>query len=713
MTRARRSFVAHIVALLGVAAVVPAAAQNASVAVQGEAIAAPVQVTAAFDASQPLSADGSFTLRLDRPLAPEEGRLAVIVAGVDVSALLQRTANGVTYVPRAGMRMAAGAQEIRVYRVSGGRWEELTRIAVRILTPRGFTHASAAPTLGIGNKGQLAERHSPLDTRPERPTYQDATLNGGLQTAHGRAGWELRTQSSYIGVTNRMERLRFAQRGDRAPRLDLADYRVELQRGVATLSAGNVSVGVNPYLVSAFPSRGVTVGLARGPASLTLGAVNGTNIVGWDNLVGLSTPEHRIGTATLGLELVPSRPGAAKLDLTLLDASILPLTSYEQGAIVDAERSRGGGLQVGASSPSQRLRFSGGWARSRFDNPDDSLLSGGATLVPVRATTRDARFAEVGIGLLQNLRPKPLPALALALVARHERVDPTFRSPAASVQADLQRSALDLTGSIGALSLQGGFTRANDNLANVASILRTHTRTGRGAASLPIGSLLGRRGASAWWPTLALTHDATHQWGAGTPAVGGFSDTHVPDQASRATVASAQWTGARWRAAAKLDRSAQDNRQVGREHADFDAATLGLNAGLTLRQGLDVALDLSEERQTSHETSQRARVRRVGGTADWRPFVATTLSTAISVNRSDDDPRTNEATTTDARVELTQGVPFRAPSRGVRGQLFLRWARQAARTLRIGDPALLDPTLDPRTVRDLWTLTSGATLTVF
>ena len=37
-----------------------------------------------------------------------------------------------------------------------------------------------------------------------------------------------------------------------------------------------------------------------------------------------------------------------------------------------------------------------------------------------------------------------------------------------------------------------------------------------------------------------------------------------------------------------------------------------------------------------------ARVRRLGGSADWRPFAATTLAGALSLNRTADDPQTND-----------------------------------------------------------------------
>ncbi|MFL5582750.1 MAG: hypothetical protein ACJ8AO_20490, partial [Gemmatimonadaceae bacterium] len=520
----------------------------AQVAVQGQPDAtAAAALTVRLDAAGPLSPGATLALRLSRPLEASEGRLAIVIAGTDVSALVDRGVDRVTVRPSPAFRMPSGTQEAAVYLVKDGAWTEVARLPLEVLTTHGFSKAELRPSLALGSRGQLAEGHGPIDAVPERPRYQDATLNGGFVSAHERGGWLFSTQSTYLGVTNERERLRFGDRGALAPRLDLADYKVELKRGRASLGMGTQSIGINPYLASGFASRGVTLGLG-GPLSLALSAVSGTNVVGWDNLTGLAEPQHRIGTASLGVELVPARPGAVHLDVMYLDGSLLPRSSATQGAVTDAERSRGGGLQLSASTPSQRVRVAGGWARSRFDNPTDSLLSRGADLVPVRAESRDARFAELGVGLLQNARLRPLPALSLAATARHERVDPNYRSVAGAAQADVQRSALDLTGAFGALAAQGSFTRANDNLARIVSILRTYTRTGAGTLTLPVAAALGRTAGAVWWPTLTAAHAATHQWGAGVPIEGDFAATHVPDQASTVSSAAAQWSAGRVRA---------------------------------------------------------------------------------------------------------------------------------------------------------------------
>src|SRR5437868_6986600 len=166
----------------------------------------------------------------------------------------------------------------------------------------------------------------------------------------------------------------FNERGSHAPQVDLSDYVVTLERTGAKLSIGNTTFGSNRHLMNGFTSRGVTMTLGVPAVSLSLGALGGTPIVGWDDPIGLARPEHRMSSASLAFEARPQRPGALHLDFTLMRGSLLPKTGFTQNAVTDAEKSTGGGVQVAASTPSQRLHFAGGFAMSRFVNPSDPLL---------------------------------------------------------------------------------------------------------------------------------------------------------------------------------------------------------------------------------------------------------------------------------------------------------------------------------------------------
>ena len=122
------------------------------------------------------------------------------------------TPERLSYRPRR-VRLPSGENELVVYLVSrSDQWREIGRVPLRVLTPSGFEKADVTPKIAVNSKGQVLEGHEPADNRPPRPEFQDFGLNLGLQTEHVRCGWIVRTQSNYLGVSNRLLALRFAQR---------------------------------------------------------------------------------------------------------------------------------------------------------------------------------------------------------------------------------------------------------------------------------------------------------------------------------------------------------------------------------------------------------------------------------------------------------------------------------------------------------------------
>jgi hypothetical protein len=300
----------------------------------------PLTITAGFPGDRLIAGDTPIAVTLNRGLTATDGRIALVLGSTDISALFERVGNTLTYRSHL-LRLPAGQSELVVYLVKGAAWRETGRFPIRVLTTGGFTTASAKPSASVNMKGQLAEGHSAQAPDPDRDRYQDFALSGGLQSNHTRAGgWGLRTQSNFVGVSRRDEALRFAVERDDAPRFDLADYQLHLERGQASIALGHVSTGANRHLVSGFDSRGVSLAVRGAAASLSVAALNGSSVVGWDNFSGLDNASHRVYTATVGVEMRPKRPGAIHLDATLVEGSLLPLTSFTQGGVVDADGAR-------------------------------------------------------------------------------------------------------------------------------------------------------------------------------------------------------------------------------------------------------------------------------------------------------------------------------------------------------------------------------------
>ena len=307
-----------------------------------------------------------------------------------------------TYEPGA-IRAPAGEAEMVVHFVGADeRWQEIGRFPIRIRTRAGFEKASFDPRFDIGNEGQVAEGHAPLANQPPRDTYQDFSGNAGFTTVHARNGWTVQSQMSIAGVSNRVKALRFAQEGAKSPAGGLwstastwkrasRSFRSDTSPGEGTGTSSTPSAAAAP------PSH---CGSAAGPI-LTAAWLHGSTIVGWSHFLGFDQRQHRLGGGTLGIEAFPSHPGVLRLEATAITGSLLPIAGFTQGAVNDAEKSRGWGMRLVAATPNQRGRLEAGYSRSRFDNPADPLLDQGAAIVEVRETTRAARYVEAGFDVVR------------------------------------------------------------------------------------------------------------------------------------------------------------------------------------------------------------------------------------------------------------------------------------------------------------------------
>jgi len=667
-----------------------------------------ITVSPGFDVNRYVPAREPIELILSRVPSAEEGRLAVFVGTSDLTSLFESV--GPTLVYRAnGVDLPSGESELKVFLVAGTAWNELTTIALRVLTPLGFEEARLDPGLELRNAGQLAEGHSGSQPAPAEPTYQTIAGTLELQTTHRRNGWSLTSGTHLLGVGDRADALRFSEKGDRASRIDLADYVVRLQGRSAELAVGQVSAGTNRHLIDGFASRGVTTVVGGPRLSWSLGAQNGTSIVGTDNIFGIENGDHRVVSSGLAMEVFPDRPGALHLDATLLHGSVLATPGFTQGGVISADRSDGYGVQVAASTPSQRVRFLGGLASSASEYATDPPPASGNSLSPAQEHRKNARYGELYVGVFQGSRIFDAVPLTLSMTLRHERVDPLYRSVTAFTQADVQRDGVDLTGNVDAVSVQGSLTRATDNVGAVASLLTNRTRSTSLTVGTPLAALFRVTRGGEWMPTVWYALQRMHQFGAGIPAGGGYTASDIPDQLSVVHDASAQWQAGRWQFAYRVNRSGQDNRQPGRDLWDFTTLTHGGTLGVMAGTGLTLGLDLGLEEQRNEALSQVTHVRRGGVTGNWRPTALTTLDGSVSISRTEDPGAGSDTHVSSVQVGIAQGFNlWRSREATPQGQAFLRFSRYSTEMFNLGS-WFAPPTQSLGT----WNVASGLTLRLF
>lgn len=662
-----------------------------------------IVVTANWDAARAQPHDATLAFTLSRPLRPAVERLAVIVGVSDLSALLDLSGTH-ALLPLRGERID-GDPEVRAYIVStNGAWREAGRFPLRRLTAAGFDTAAMKPAVDVQSANQV-DAHMPAGVS-SAGGQQGVTGNAGFDAALRRSGWDATVQAQSVGASREPGRLRAAQLGPRAPSIDLASYTLKLTNHKLGLSAGHFAVGNERHLLNQFRSRGLSADLAL-PHGLTfaVSSVAGSELVGWDDPLGVARPAHRLVSGTIGIDALPSRPGLVRLELTTLHGRLQPQPAFSQGAVTDREQSDGLGAQLTAADPTGRIRVVAGLASSRFTNPADRALSGDSAIVPVRPERRRARFADLTLDAVRNAHLFAAPA-SLSLTVHEERVDPQYRSVGASVQADRDQTAVDVVGALDVVQLQYSISSGRDNLAHIPSLLTTRLRGQSINAAIPVAQLVRASASAWWWPSLSAAWQGAWQTGEATPVNGGFRlPSQVPNQRTDNIVASAAWQRAWCNVTGHLNYSAVDNRQPTRENADFMTTAPGVTVGLTPSPRLALNLDLSDERQESVQRAAAATNRRLSLQGDWRPIGFTAVNATVSFLSTDDPVATQRHGNTELALEASQGFNvFGRSSAGSQARAFARYSRSVA---SLAGPGALPPPPSQ------WTLTSGLSAHLF
>ncbi|MCX8115818.1 MAG: hypothetical protein N3D71_12230, partial [Burkholderiaceae bacterium] len=502
--------------------------------------------------------------------------------------------------------------------------------------------------------------------------------------------------------------LRFGELGARAPKVDLADYAVNLRYGGTTLALGHLSYGNNPLLLSGYGSRGLTLAHKFDERfDISVNAMNGTSIVGYDNLFGLQDAQHRIYGASAGLELIGGRPGALRVEIAALDARLESRTDFNRGEVPDAEESRGLGVRLSGRTAGNRLRGDAVFARSTYVNPFDPLLAQSGELRPVAPATANARQLDVAVDLLQNFqRWSNRHPLTVTLSAHHQRVAPLFKSIDASSLPDRQTNRAVLAAQFGAAQLQFAGSRQEDNLDNIATILKTRTDNAGANLALPLAQWFGA-GSDSWWPQASYTLQSVRQRAINAPvtAESGIAASHRPDQANRSHQAALNITRGAFHFGYTIQRATQDNRQPGRENADFENVGHQVTFGWRVGEKLNLNVGGNVNRNFSREKDLTTTTRGGNGGFDWQVLDGLVFAAHAGRTLGGDSRDLTSAANDSAQAQLTWRFGVPAYGRKLPGQVFLRYVRQ--------DNTSRDSTFALSTRAASWAWDAGLSLSLF
>jgi len=290
----RRSLALMRFVLLAVALAIAARAAERSLSGSSRASTPQELAVTSNLTDQEVEPSFALTFTLSRPLSAAEGRLAVLIGQMDISNLLTPIDNSLTYLPRI-LPLPVGASAVKVFLVTpSNEWRELTQLTLRVKTtapaeagprqPGDQTQPSAGapaptasarkyhftPSLTLGMKSQMTERHFPESNRPQRSTFADLTLQASLKSEITNKWFGNQMQFDLAGSSFQKEALRFANLGENAPKIDLSSYLMQFQLkqvNEAKFQVGHTTFGNNRHLIKSFGSRGITFSMPLGKRS--------------------------------------------------------------------------------------------------------------------------------------------------------------------------------------------------------------------------------------------------------------------------------------------------------------------------------------------------------------------------------------------------------------------------------------------------------------
>jgi hypothetical protein len=709
-------------------------------------------------AERPVATNEQIELLLNRRLQESEGRLAILIGVTDVSSLFIPVGLRLRYNAKL-WPLPVGESQVTVYLVSkNDDWTEVARFTLRVgkddantirneadlnewdLSARtsgphisslgenlpGYQGAPQPPStngkppannnwkvrfmpsLTLTAPSQPAQSTFP-GPRPERAEFIDLNIQSSMKNEITYGAFSAQSAFDFAGSSFRREALRFGTLGGAAPKVDLAGYQIHLQISKVKFDAGHFSYGAQRHLINGFSSRGLQITVPfLNRFDFSAAAMNGIQLVGYDNFFGLDNRRNQLLSGTLGVELLPQSPGGLRVEVSGLNAYFQAMGGVNRGVVTDLQRSNGASVRLIANDKSRRFHFEGGFTRSLFGSPGDSTLNQGASVTLLPSLTRNAHYLEASYEVLRNYSLTMTKKANLSIAFREENVAPLFRSLGAATQADKVQYEFSANGSINEITAQFSYANFHDNLRSIPSILRSLTGNTHIGLAAAAGALLNRTESSSWLPRLGYSFDRAHALGVAIPATGGFAldPSTAPNLVGVNQNFSADWQVKKFTWGYNVNRSFQDNRQKGRERADLGVLVHTGRLGVAATGKLNFNIDLSAESSSNRESGRLDRIYRIGPGLSWQLSRQMGLTLNLANNIAGDTAKTSRGRNTEFDASWTYRFERSREGLGkVTGQFFVRYANQYSR--------FLDRLLGADILRKNQTLTANLGITFF
>jgi hypothetical protein len=630
---------------------------------------------------------------LASPLAvPAE--TAIFLGDLDITSQMQREGDEFVYKSEL-LPLTIGEKTLAFYRtITPDKWESIATFLVKI-EPTLFLNPTTTnplippdnqtnfinfnPKFSINLKSQIATSRSSNIVTSSDATSVQASFNGELSAKYKIGNGTLQGKANFVGSPVRSEALRFNDLKERASLIDLSSYSIDFTDGDLKFAVGNVCFGNNSLLVNNVCTRGITGNYKLNSfADLSVGHLSTTAIVGFDNILGIENDKNTLTGGSLGLQIMNNASGGVRLETTLMNGSRLPVANFNVGEIVDAEKSDGVGLRLTAASDDGRWKADASFARSTFTNVgNDPQLTQGVQIVALQPVTKNAWYAETSYDILKDIKLDEMRNVSLSANIKLEQTDPQFGTLGTSVSPDRFQGQFGLNGSIAGANIQFQHSNSEDNVDNLQNILKTKNQSNSFNLNVPLQSVLQNKDVLI--PTFSYSYQQTAQNGSIAAGRSNFNDpSKIPNQ-----VSVSQNIGLGWRFSDavsfdyKFSNTFQDNRQVGRENADFSNLGHQFSIGWQSSQQLrfNLGYNFSSNQNIERQVTRFTQSPTLG--INWE--IAPDLSLAFNYNLNHDSDSIGESLTQANSLDLLLNWNFKTNTFGRENpaSVFLRYGYQS------------------------------------
>lgn len=633
-----------------------------------------------FDPDKWVDSFQSISFRLNRMPDPSKGRLVFMIESNDVTALMKQVEPAVFKYQAHIMPLPVGENTLNIFLVHDkNEWTELNSMTLRVLTAGGYEQSEITSRVDISGAFQTAKtRSESTDTEAQESdwvSHNEVSLQAGLSTSQQRDDMVIRSNWNISGSSVQEQALRYSEKNEDASKIDLSDYLIEVNKGDTSVQLGHVTYGSHPLLMSGVSNRGISTSWkAFDRFDMSLSAQNGQSITGGSNLLGFNDyDKNRINGLGFGFDVLPDSKSQLRVEFTYVDAKITAEDNFNLGEVTDAELSSGLGIVISGNNASGRLRGSIAFARSTFQNPVDPFLQQDLELLESAETTDTSRSVNIEYDVLQASYDTDSTALSLTASLTHSVTDPFYDTAGAFVTPDNQLNGLALSGQIGDIGWQLNYNRTRDNLDDIETVLTTLNRNTIFSITLPFKSIF--ESDTSWLPeNISLNYQKNHQFGDNLPPT--FDpDSHIPDQVTLQNSLGLDWQIGQTSLAYSYTNSDQDNRQTGRENADFINTENSISVNTSISEKINMNISMSHSVAEDVEQLIDRTTQSSGLGVDWA--INELLSLSLNFNKTEQTDSENLATNDSHSAQAQLSYNFLLPG-GRSGklpvQVFMRYS---------------------------------------